>query len=187
VKFLAVAKLALQEDDMEDIFNGRYTAEIDGSFVVFLVGMRVNKLRAIRKWWPVAAAMRPMLETLYTHPEKGFLGGEAFFRWRVTALLQYWRSFDDLERFARHPSEPHLSAWKHFNQSIGSDGSVGIWHETYLVQTGQYECMYGNMPLFGLASATRHIPAVGNRETARLRLDGYSQPAVPSPETPIKA
>ena len=85
---------------MEDIFNGRYTAEIDGSFVVFLVGMRVNKLRAIRKWWPVAAAMRPMLETLYTHPEKGFLGGEAFFRWRVTALLQYWRSFDDLERFA---------------------------------------------------------------------------------------
>jgi len=67
---------------------------------------------------------------------------------------------------------------------IGSDGSVGIWHETYLVQAKEYECVYGNMPIFGLIRATTYVRAVGNRETARLRLGGHSEPAVPSPDTP---
>jgi hypothetical protein len=148
--------------------------------------MRINKFLAFSKWLPVAKAMGPMLQTLYAHPEKGFLGGESFFGWRLSALLQYWRSFDDLERFARHPSEPHLAAWKRFNQSIGADGSVGIWHETYLVQAGQYECLYGNMPRFGLAGATGHVPAIDARETARLRLGGRGEPALPSPITPVR-
>jgi hypothetical protein len=127
--------------------------------------------------------MGPMLRALYQHPEKGFLGGEAFLYWRGVALVQYWRSFEDLERFARSPEEPHLSAWRLFNRSIGADGSVGIWHETYLVEPGKYEAVYGNMPRFGLAAATNHVPAVGRRETARRRLGGESEPAVPSPQT----
>lgn len=36
------------------VFPGRYTAQLDGSFVVFIIGMRVNKLWAIHKWLPVA-------------------------------------------------------------------------------------------------------------------------------------
>ena len=84
--------------------------------------------------------------------------------------VQYWRSFEDLENFARNPSDPHLQAWKDFNLLVGSNGSVGIWHETFKVNVGECECGYGNMPLFGLAAATKHVPAIGNRETARLRL-----------------
>ena len=171
---------------MARIFKGRYTAQIDEPFVVFIIGMRVNKFWAFHKWVPTALAMGPTLRTLFKNPEKGFLWGEAFFYWGGIGLIQYWRSFDDLERFARHPSEPHLSAWKRFNQAIGSDGSAGIWHETYLVQAKQYECVYGNMPKFGLARATKHVQAVGNRETARLRLGDYSEPAVPSPPTPTQ-
>ena len=169
---------------MANVFNGRYTAHTDEPFVVFLIGMRVNKLLAFTQWVPTAMAMGPMLQTLYTHPEKGFLGGEAFLFWRGTALLQYWHSFEDLERFARQPSDPHLAAWKRFNQAVGANGSVGIWHETYRVQPDGYECVYGNMPLFGLARATRHVQAVGKRETARRRLGGQNDPAVPSPATP---
>ncbi|MEH2092747.1 MULTISPECIES: DUF4188 domain-containing protein [unclassified Nostoc] len=45
-------------------------------------------------------------------------------------LIQYWRSFEDLERFARNLADAHLKAWQRFNQAIGADGSVGIWHET---------------------------------------------------------
>lgn len=168
---------------MTQVLPGRYSAQIDGPFVVFLIGMRINRLRAVRKWWPVAMAMPPMLQTLYTHQEKGFLGGQSFLTWRGTALVQYWRSFEDLDRFARSRDEPHLAAWKRFNQAVGSDGSVGIWHETYLVAAGQYECVYGNMPVFGLAAATTHVPAVGRRETARLRLgQQMDTPAVPTPE-----
>ncbi len=79
----------------------------------------------------------------------------------------------------------HLSAWRQFNKSIGSDGSVGIWHETYLVDPGKYEAVYGNMPVFGLAAATKHVPAVGRRETARRRLGGEGEPAIASPAQPI--
>jgi len=53
---------------------------------------------------------------------------------------------------------------------VGNDGTVGIWHETYLVQAGQYEAVYGNMPIFGLAAATQHVPATGRRETAAGRI-----------------
>lgn len=166
---------------MSNVFPGRYTAQTDEPFVVFMIGMRVNKILAVHKWAPTLSSMVPMLETLYTRPEKGFLGGETMLYWRGIAVLQYWRTFEDLERFARHPSEPHLSAWKKFNQSVGADGSVGIWHETYQVHAHEYECVYGNMPMFGLAGATQHVPAIGKRETARRRLGGENEPAVPSP------
>jgi hypothetical protein len=87
--------------------------------------MRINKFFAFKTWVPTARAMGPMLRELYQHPEKGFLGGEFFL---------YWRSFEDLERFARNPDNPHLPAWRRFNQTVGADGSVGIWHKTYMVE-----------------------------------------------------
>lgn len=39
---------------MPATFNGRYTAHLDGSFGVFLVGRRINRRCAVRKGWPVA-------------------------------------------------------------------------------------------------------------------------------------
>ena len=155
---------------MTKIFNGRYTARTDEPFVVFLIGMRINQWWRFDKWIPVASAMPPMLTTLLTYPEKGFLHGEFFWNFSGPALIQYWRSFEDLERFARQPSELHLEPWKKFNQAIGSSGIVGIWQETYLVNPNQYECVYSNVPLFGFGAAVEHVEAIGTRETARLRL-----------------
>lgn len=168
---------------MAQILKGRHTAKIDEPFVVFMIGLRINKLLAFKQWVPAVRAMGPMLRELYEHPEKGFLGAEFFFYWRGPAVVQYWRSFEDLECFARNPEDPHLPAWRRFNRAVGKDGSVGIWHETYMVQPGNYEAIYSNMPPFGLAKATEQIPAVGRRETARRRLmRGENEPAVPSPE-----
>ena len=155
---------------MSKIFNGRYTAKTDQPFVVFLIGMRINKWWRFDKWLPVSSAMGPMLQALFTDPEKGFLHAEFFWNFHGPVLIQYWQSFEDLERFARHPSDPHLAAWKKFNQAIGADGNVGIWHETYTVNPDQFESVYGNMPRFGLAAAMDHVPAIGRRETARRRL-----------------
>jgi len=169
---------------MSKVIPGRFTADIEGPFVVFIIGMRVNKFFAFRKWIATAMAMGPMIRTLYEHPEKGFLGAQTFVYWRGVATVQYWRSFEDLERFARDKNDPHLGAWRRFNKSIGSDGSVGIWHESFLVDAGKYEALYGNMPVFGLASAAKHVPATGRRETARRRLGGDSEPAVESPLQP---
>src|SRR5574339_4241 len=129
---------------MSQIFSGRYTAKSDEPFVVFLIGMRINKWWRFDKWLPVSNAMGPMLQALFTDPEKGFLHAEFFWNFHGPVLIQYWQSFEDLERFARHPSGPHLAAWKKFNQSIGADGNVGIWHETYTVNPDQFKSVYGN-------------------------------------------
>ena len=42
---------------MAKIYAQRMAAAIDGEFVVFLIGMRVNKPWKIHRWWPVFAAM----------------------------------------------------------------------------------------------------------------------------------
>lgn len=168
---------------MARVDRGRYTASMDDPFVVFIIGMRINRPLSVGKWLPTARAMGPMLQELYQHPEKGFLGGEFFlYRWGP-AVLQYWRSYEDLERFARDPDDPHMPAWRRFNRTVGTDGSVGIWHETYAVGAGRHKSIYNNMPLFGLAKATERVRAVGGRETAGSRLmRDDDEPAVPSPE-----
>src|SRR3954463_4569843 len=58
-------------DDM--IRNERVTATLDGDFVVFLIGLRINSPLKIHKWWPVLRAMPRMLEELHRHPELGFV------------------------------------------------------------------------------------------------------------------
>jgi Domain of unknown function (DUF4188) len=167
---------------MSKVVPGRFSAQIDESFVVFLIGMQVNNIWAVNRWLPTAQAMGPMLNVLHKYPDKGFLGQESFFRLfpLCTIMTTYWKSFEHLEYFARNADDPHLEPWRAFNKSIGNDGTVGIWHETYLVGAGQSESIYVNMPIFGLAAATCHVPSVGKKETARRRLGGNNSPAIPN-------
>ena len=106
---------------METIFPGRFTANAKDDFVVFLIGMRINKFWALHKWLPVAKAMGPMLKSLRANPGTGFLSAESFTNLRTSCLLQYWRSFEDLERFSKNPGETHRSAWQAFNRAVGSN------------------------------------------------------------------
>jgi Domain of unknown function (DUF4188) len=155
-------------NEMSTVVAHRMAAEIDGEFVVFLIGMRINKLWKIHKWWPVFRSMRPMLKELRANPEAGLLGFT--FGWPV--IVQYWRSFEHLEAYARNHDERHWPVWVKFNQQIRhASGDVGIWHETYRVQAGHYEAIYSGMPPFGLGRASRLIPATGRRDTARSRME----------------
>ena len=155
---------------MSKVMAQRMTAQADGEFVVFLIGMRINRAWKLHKWMPVAAAMPRMLTELSEHREMGCLGFESWFG-NPTILVQYWRSFEDLERYAKNPDAQHRPAWAAFNRAVASNGDVGIWHEAYRVRPGDYECFYGNMPPFGLAAATRAVPATGRRETAAGRMN----------------
>jgi hypothetical protein len=155
---------------MAKVFTGRYSGTIDGSFVVFLIGMRVNRILALSKWVPVARAMGPMLSELYANRNTGFLHAETMLTWRGVALVQYWKSFEQLHAYAHARDAKHLPAWAAFNRSVGSDGSVGIWHETYQVAAGSYESVYANMPQWGLARAGEHMEAVGRMKDARSRI-----------------
>ena len=150
------------------IYNGRYTACTEESFVVFIIGMRVNKFLSFNKWLPVLTAMGPMIRELYQNPDWGFRHSEFLFSWRGVTQIQYWRNFDDLEAYAH--GKKHAIAWKSFNQKIKNDGSVGIYHETYTIEKGASEAIYSNMPKFGLANAFSHMPVSAKTEKARSRM-----------------
>jgi heme-degrading monooxygenase HmoA len=153
----------------KQIFTGRYTTENDGDIVVFIIGMRINSWLAVHKWFPVFAAMPPMIKELYTHQDElGFLSMENFFGLRTTVMIQYWRSMEDLLAYAR--AERHLTAWRNFNRKVENNKAVGIYHESYQIKKENYESVYANMPLHGLSKALPHIPITNELNGARKRL-----------------
>jgi hypothetical protein len=111
---------------MATLHPGRFTTRIEGPFVVFLIGFRINRLFAFNKWLPTARAMGPLLQELFANPSLGLLGADSSIYWRGIMVTQYWRSFDHLVNYAQSRDATHLPAWKAFNQSIGSDGNG--WH-----------------------------------------------------------
>ena len=99
---------------MASIVDRRVTAKIEGDFVVFLIGMRINKPWKPHKWLPNLRAMPKMLKELEAAPaELGFLG---YTNLGVFSLVQYWRSFDHLEAYARARDKSHWPAWVEFNR-----------------------------------------------------------------------
>ncbi len=144
------------------------TAEIDGDFVVFLIGARLNSKRDfLRSYIDLGGrrGMKHMLDYLVAHPEKGLLSYEL----GIPTIVQYWRSFEHLEAFARNEDDPHLEAWRQYWRRVGRSSRSGIWHETFLVRDGEYEAVYGNMPARGLGKAGRLVPAA-EASRARTRL-----------------
>lgn len=152
------------------ISAARQTVDPRASFVVFLIGMRVNRWWMLPAIWGVAAAMTRMMTELARRPEAGLLSHESY-AGRTTLSVQYWRSLDDLQRYAHAKDREHVPTWRRWLQRTGLDGAIGIWHETYIIGPGQHESVYLHMPEFGLGRAMPRVPAIGPLRTARGRLD----------------
>lgn len=156
---------------MAKINNQRLFGRLDGDFVVFMIGMRINNFWKINHWLSVIMAMPKMLKELFKKPEAGMLGAEYWFG-RTTIMVQYWRSFEHLEAYAKDKTGEHFPAWKEFNQKVRKSGAVGIWHESYKVSPGNYENIYVNMPSFGLGKVGKLLKASELYETANARMNG---------------
>jgi hypothetical protein len=155
---------------MSEIISRRVCAEIRGPFVLFLIGIRINRPWKIGSWLPVFSAMGPMIAELYRRPELGLLHNRTHFGFPGTMLVQYWRSAEHLAAFATDRDQLHLPAWQRFNQAVGTNGDVGIWHETYNVSPGSNENIYVNMPKYGMGLAGDLHDAVGPRARAEGRM-----------------
>ena len=113
---------------------------------------------------------------VYRQPDLGFIHAEMWFS-RTFIIVQYWRSMEQLLDYATNRTAQHLPAWQEFNKTVGTDGAVGIWHETYAASAGSYENVYVNMPAFGLGKAGTLQAAVAGKQSAagRLRVDHNSR------------
>jgi hypothetical protein len=152
--------------------QGRVTTElpVEGA-VLFLIGMRINLLWQVWKWFPVFVAMPRMIAELMKNPALGLRGRpRTFVSGRTILVWQQWTSFDALESYARASEHLHLPAWRAFNRRTRGNASVGIYHETYLLDPGSVEAMYVNMPPFGLGAAFGTRAPDGRSNTAAQRL-----------------
>ena len=143
--------------------RGRFQAGNEEPVAVFLVGMRINRLRALRHWLPVMFGMPGMLKELSEDPDSGLLGYRLLGGPgpRQVTVLQYWRRAGDVRAFAQAEGRTHNPAqqafWKHY---FRSNGAVGIWHEMYSVRAGAYQCVYGDMPATGMGAVSGLHPVV---------------------------
>lgn len=164
---------------MPQLPPGRWTVDVDGDFVVFLIGFRAAPSWKIVKALPLLTTMPRMLADLQKDPSKGMLGhlGNGL----TGPIVQYWRSFEHLESFARSPDDRHAQVWRDwFRRAQHLNPSVGIWHETYKVRAAEYEAIYQGMrDDFGLlAAGTRRQVGAGAHAAQRI---GTTESTVDAP------
>ena len=163
----------------------------EGDIAVFLIGMRLTKPWRVDAWLPVQLAMPLMLRELYAAKaaaargegeDLGFLDARTLVGGRGATVIQYWRSVEDIYRYASSPDHAHRPAWQAFNAKVRrARGAVGIWHETYAVPAGGHESIYLGVPTMGLAKATSVVPVSRRGRSARERLAPAAAPQAPSP------
>ena len=133
---------------------GRFTANYPDGFVVVLIGLRVNRVWRVNEWWPVFRSAFAMTKEAISLPDTPLLN--SYTVWSVTDprlffFVQHWRSFDELMAWANDSDLQHKPAKKAFMKRTGYNGHVGVWHEAYKVEAGQFEAIYANMPPTSLA------------------------------------
>lgn len=165
----------------EGVIEQKVTAERETEFVVFHIGMRINSFWKIHRWLPLLVIAPKMARELVANDESGLLGSRTVLGpgLRNIAFVQYWESFEALREYARDSERLHFPAWQeYYKDGTKDDAAVGIWHETYLVETGGYETVYNNMPPHGLGSCdgTEIVPAEAQRKTAAGRLERTDRP-----------
>lgn len=84
-------------------------------------------------------------------------------------LIQYWRSYDDLDRWAR--MLPHMRWWRWLLQNAGPD--LGFYHEIYQVKTAEAIFEKGCTPV-GPALFTTTSPVVAGEGRSKERQQKFA-------------
>ena len=149
------------------VIRERMTARLEKPVVLFLIGTRINKWHTLPRWFWFLRTMPSMLKELEAKPDSGLLWYRTYVSFPNIMVQQY--CFDKLMAYSHDQALTHRPAWGRYLRELQNDGSVGIWHETYLVEPGKFECIYGNMPAFGLGAASSTVKAEGRLAAAKER------------------
>lgn len=165
---------------MEGTGHDAVTARLPGEFAVVVVGIRLNRWWRLDHWLWARRAMRGLMRDLASDPSWGLLGSTEWSGPRFLTIVQYWRSFEDLVRWSRVPRGAHRTVWTEYTRRLAAAGTVGIWHETYVVGPGRYETVYTNMPPTGLGRIAAPEVAIRRLGTAVGRMRATLDPTEPS-------
>ena len=107
---------------------------------VAIFGMQVQSPEAYARY--EAAGIPKQLEESLAQAE-GLLGVRSFEEGNGGLQLQYWRSHEDLARFARRM--PHMAWWKWLMENRGK--GFGFYHEIYQCRTAEAIFEVGTTPV----------------------------------------
>ena len=145
--------------------------------VVIYLGMRINKLRGLKRLFGLGPEIRLAGELKpdgLLHFDNNILF--SLFPLHV-GMRWYWRDFDALERWAR--TDLHRKWWQEF---VRDAGGTGFWHEAYFMRGGM-EAVFDDLngQRFGLAAFAPMNEARGSMFSARTR-NGMGNSGVPLPD-----
>jgi hypothetical protein len=157
------------------VLRGRWAAEIEGDFCVFHIGSCMNADLPTKEYGEIGKAFNNMLAELESNPEEfGYLGSHTYFsgnpRVDTVFSVQYWRSQEQLNAYARNRMGIHFPAMLWTSKLMKVSANIGFWHESFNVRHGYYEAIYVNCPQMLLGKASSVVKAVGSKRTARGRL-----------------
>ena len=160
---------------LRPVLRGRYAAKIEGDFCVFHIGVALNGLIPSKEMKKIGDAFDAMTRELEADPEKyGYLGSENYVSTNpstdVALTVQYWRSREHLNAYAREHMAEHFPAMLWSSQIMKQSAHCGFYHESFTVRAGDYEAVYINCPRVLLGKAAMLVPATGRNRTARGRL-----------------
>ena len=112
------------------------------------LGIQVRRLTA----FPYVARLKRAIERSAREAKDsnaGLLQSDLFrIAWNHFGLIQYWRSFQDLEAWSH--KAPHADWWREAAERLRTKGDLGIYHETFLVPAESIESIYMNAMPTGL-------------------------------------
>jgi hypothetical protein len=112
----------------------------------------------------ITEEMGPALEKA---KEVGFLHQEYLMSEGSGVLLQYWRSYEDLDQWARQL--PHMAWWRWLLENAGTD--LSFYHEIYQVKTAEAIFERGCRPVGAakIATTSTVVPGEGQSRQRQQR------------------
>ena len=124
-----------------------------------------------------ASGIQPeMVEALERARDEGLLLNRPLMSPEGPLLMQYWRTYDELDRWAR--KQPHSRWWRWLMEHAGK--GVGFYHEIYQVKTAEAIYEEGTRPV-GPAVFTSIERVKGGEGRSRERQQLFAR-ASPTPE-----
>ena len=117
----------------------------------------------------ISKEMYPALEAA---KGEGFLHQELMMVEGGAVLFQYWRSYDELDRWAR--KMPHMRWWRWLVENAGDD--VSFYHEIYQVKTAEAIYEKGCRPVGAALFTTTSAVSAGEGQS-RQRQQRFAEAA----------
>lgn len=86
-----------------------------------------------QKMYAEAGIQMEVVQSMQTARAEGLLGHRFLHAPDETVIIQYWRSYEDLDRWAR--TQPHVRWWRWLNEHNGTD--LGFYHEIYQAKAAE--------------------------------------------------